>query len=168
MSEDPTQGTEGTPQAEYQAPASQADLDRIIEARLSRERAKFQDYESLKEDSAKLKELEEANKTALEKAEERAKSAEEKAAMLEHEKELQTWAGEVSQETGIPASVIKGTTREEMSAHANQIKQAIPMHANGGEGGEVPPPSLSKEEILAIKDDKERKAAIAENIDLFT
>ena len=168
MSEDPTQVVEVTPEpAAFNAPASQDELDRIIEQRLAREREKYKDYNALKADSAKLKEIEAENQTALEKAEERAKKAEEKADELEHEKELLTWAEEVSQEIGIPASIIKGNTREEMLAHANQIKDTIPMHANGGEKGEPTPPSLSKKEILAIKDEKERRAAIAENLDLF-
>jgi hypothetical protein len=40
---------EATPKVEWTPPASQADLDRIIEERLARERAKFADYDELRE-----------------------------------------------------------------------------------------------------------------------
>ena len=43
--------------AEFKTIETQEELDRIIEARLNRERAKYADYEQLKQDSAALKEL---------------------------------------------------------------------------------------------------------------
>lgn len=52
----------------YTAPASQADLDRIINERLARERGKFADYNDLKTKAAKLAEIEAANATETEKA----------------------------------------------------------------------------------------------------
>lgn len=52
----------------YTAPASQADLDRIINERLARERAKFADHADLKAKAARLAEIEAANATETEKA----------------------------------------------------------------------------------------------------
>ena len=55
-----TQGTEAKPDPqtetgmEFKAPTSQAELDRIIQDRLSRERAKFADYDKFKEAAGKL------------------------------------------------------------------------------------------------------------------
>ena len=43
--------------AEFKAITTQEELNRIIEERLSRERAKYADYEALKADSAALREL---------------------------------------------------------------------------------------------------------------
>lgn len=53
-------GTGGTPpgQPQYTPPASQADLDRIIETRLTRERAKYSDYDDLKSAKERLDQLE--------------------------------------------------------------------------------------------------------------
>lgn len=47
---------------------SQADVDRFIKERLERERSKYADYETLKTAADKLKQIEDANKTELEKA----------------------------------------------------------------------------------------------------
>jgi hypothetical protein len=54
---------------------SQDELNKAIGARLERERAKFADYEAIKARAAKLDELEAANKTELEKAQEAAAAA---------------------------------------------------------------------------------------------
>lgn len=54
---------------------SQEELDHILSDRLKREREKYADYADLKEKAAKLDEIEEANKTELEKAQELATRA---------------------------------------------------------------------------------------------
>lgn len=55
---------------------TQAEIDRIVENRLARERAKYSDYDDIKSKADKYEELEAAQKTELEKAQERAKAAE--------------------------------------------------------------------------------------------
>ena len=55
---------------------TQTELDAIIADRLKRERAKTADYDDLKAKASKLDELEEAQKSELEKAQERADKAE--------------------------------------------------------------------------------------------
>lgn len=51
-------GNTGAGGAQYTPPATQADMDRIVEQRLSRERAKFADYDDLKAKAAKHDALE--------------------------------------------------------------------------------------------------------------
>ena len=71
-----------------EAPAgfTQADIDRIVQERLNQERKKYADYKDLKAAAEKLKEIEDANKTEVEKAAEAAKEWEAKYAALEAEK----------------------------------------------------------------------------------
>ena len=74
----------------YVAPATQADLDRIIESRLARERAKYEGFDELKAKATKFDEIEQANLTELQKATARAEKAEAEAEearlmMLRHE-----------------------------------------------------------------------------------
>ncbi|GAA1736887.1 hypothetical protein [Microcella frigidaquae] len=52
----------------FTAPASQEELDRIIEARLARERKRFEGFDAIKEKAAKWDQLEEEKKTPSEKA----------------------------------------------------------------------------------------------------
>lgn len=77
-------GGEGTPPS-YTPPASQADLDRIVESRLAREREKYKGYDDLKAKAAKWDQLEDEKKTPSEKAieEARTKAAGETAAKYE-------------------------------------------------------------------------------------
>lgn len=58
---------------EYTPPATQADLDRIVESRLARERQKFGDYDDLKKKAAEHDQYLESQKTEHQKALDEAK-----------------------------------------------------------------------------------------------
>jgi hypothetical protein len=78
----PEPTAEPTPAAEKTF--TQAELDRIVQDRLARAKATPpSDYEELKASAAKLAEIEEANKTELEKERGRAAKAEERAQKIE-------------------------------------------------------------------------------------
>lgn len=61
---------------------TQADLDRIVQERLSRQAKQFEGYDELKEKAKKLDEIEEANRSELDKATRRAEEAEAQATAL--------------------------------------------------------------------------------------
>ena len=105
----------------------------------------------------------------LDAANKRAEDAEKKAGELERARQLTDWAAQVSRETGVPASVLRGQTLEEMQAHAAQISAAMPIYPQVGNdpAGNQQPPQMTKEQILAIENARERKAAIAANLALF-
>lgn len=75
-------GGEGTPQgaqdgnqsSAYTPPSSQADLDRIVEARIARERQKYADYDDLKKKAEEHDQYLESQKTEHEKALEAARA----------------------------------------------------------------------------------------------
>lgn len=124
MSEDITadagEGTTTAPNADekpFTAPQSQEDLNKIIEARLARERAKYADYDNLKTAAQKLAEIEAANQTEAEKAQVRLEAAEKRAAELES----QYLRAEVANEKGVPAKLLAGATREELEAAADEL-----------------------------------------------
>lgn len=123
MSDDPTKTTE--PPA-YTPPATQADLDRIIADRLSREKAKYADYPDLKAKAAKFDEVEQANKTELQKALDRAAAAEAKVASYETRDQVSTWAKEIVAGSPIPADALRGSSKEELQAHFDQLKALVP------------------------------------------
>ena len=65
----PALPTDETPSVtgDWKPPASQAELDRIIQNRLERERVKYADYESLQEKAQNWDQIEQASKTEYER-----------------------------------------------------------------------------------------------------
>lgn len=117
----PTEGTEETKneqakpaEKEFEAITSQEDFDKAIQARIARERAKFADYDSLKESAAKLAEIEEAQKTEAQKQQEALERAQKELAELTVAK----MRAEVAAEKGVPAALLSGSTQEELEASA--------------------------------------------------
>lgn len=60
------------PEPDFQAPKSQAELDRIVEARIARERRKFADYDEVKAKAEKYDKVLDEQKTESEREKERA------------------------------------------------------------------------------------------------
>ena len=115
---------------------TQADIDRIVEDRLKRERAKFSDYDELKAKADKLTEIENANRSEAEKAAEKAAAAEKRAA----DAETRAMRLEVAAEKGLTPAQAKrlvGATREELEADAADILESFPSSSSGA----TPPPS---------------------------
>lgn len=128
MSDDPTPtlgADQGGDSGNYTPPATQADLDRIIADRLSRERSKYADYEDLKAKAQRLAEIEEANKTEAEKVAEQLAELQAKVAEYETREQINAWKQEVAEATGVPAAVLAGSTKEEIEAHAESLKPLI-------------------------------------------
>lgn len=109
--------TEQTAEESFAAPASQEELDRIIQSRLDRERKKYGDYEELKKAADRLARLEEANKTEAEKTAERLAAAEKRAAELE----VKALRSEVAASKGVPVSLLTGSTQDELEAAADAL-----------------------------------------------
>lgn len=100
--------------AAFRAPASQEELDRIIGDRLARERSKYADYDDLKSRASRVEELEAINGELTGKVQ-----------TFEAEKERNALLTEVSTATGVPASALRGNTREELEAHAAALAELI-------------------------------------------
>ena len=117
---------------------SQDDLNRIIEARLARERAKFADYPELKSKAEKLAEIEDRDRSELERAIARAEKAEREvserdAALAEKDREV--LVQRVSAEKKVPAKWLSGSTQEDLEASADEwladAKGVVPVSAPG-------------------------------------
>ena len=104
----------------YTPPATQADLDRILEQRLARERSKYADHDALKAKAEKYDELEQAQKTDAQKAAERQAELERTAS----ENGLTAMRLEVALDKGLTALQAKrlvGKTKDELAADADQL-----------------------------------------------
>lgn len=78
-----TSGTTSDAGDKFEPITSQDELNRVIGERIDRERAKFADYKDLKAKASKFDELEAANQSELEKANNAKTAAEERAAQAE-------------------------------------------------------------------------------------
>lgn len=124
----------------YTPPATQADLDRIIAERLSRERAKYADYDEMKTKAAEFDKATEATKSEIQKAVERAELAEAKAAAFEKREQVAAWAKDIVKDSPIPADALRGDTEDELKVHFEQLKALIPAEApkKGAVGPYIP------------------------------
>lgn len=126
MSEQTNTGTGtvgGKGQEAFEAITTQADLDKIIGARLDRERKKYAGFEDLKAKAEKYDAIEEGQKTELQKLQERIERAEKENAVFKQREQVNTWAAEVSKETGVPANLLRGSTKDELESHAALLKE---------------------------------------------
>lgn len=119
---------------------TQDEVNTIVQERLFKERKKYEgiDLEALKEKASKFDEMEEANKTELQKANERAIALEAELNSLKSANEIRDIREKVAKETNVPASLLTGTTEEECKAQADGIKAyANPTYPTVKDGGEV-------------------------------
>lgn len=135
---------------------TQDELDRVIGPRLQRERAKFADYGDLKQ------KVTDQEATIADLQEKLGESA------------LKDKRKSIAEKAGVPESVLRGTTDEELQAHAEELKAAFTKteeddrtakrraarSPHTGTGEERPPaPSQEKgrEEARAYLDKNKRK-----------
>lgn len=100
---------------------TQAEVDNIVSTRLGKERAKFSDYEELKAKADKYTEIEEANKSELQKATERAEALQARLDEMENASKIHNLRAEVSKETGVPVDLLTATTTEDCKKQAEAI-----------------------------------------------
>jgi alpha-galactosidase/6-phospho-beta-glucosidase family protein len=124
---------------------SQEEFDGLVKDRLARitnkhadELAKFADYDDLKTRAETL----EAEKAEIEQERDaavtRAETAEGVVAKFESEQQVSQWRAEVATASGIPADILRGSTKEEFEAHAELLKplltaQQAPVIPNQGD-----------------------------------
>lgn len=116
------EGQENQPAGDSQT-FTQDQVNVLVGNARKKERAKYENYEKYKADSEKLAEIEEANKTDLEKALSRAEQAEKELTALKQTQQIAEWKAEVSKETGVPAEALHGESREALEACAETLQK---------------------------------------------
>ena len=118
---------------------TQDELNAIVNDRLGREKAKYSDYEAMKAKAAKYDELEEANKTELQKASEKVSALQDELNAIKKQNEIRDIRAEVAKEMGIPAELLTAETREDCETQAKAInayasaQAGYPQLKDGGE-----------------------------------
>ena len=82
---------------------------------------KYSDYEELKQKASRLDEIEAANKSELERANEKAAQLESELKAIKEAEAVRIIRDDVAKETGIPAHLLTGSTKEECEAQAAAI-----------------------------------------------
>lgn len=136
------------------------------------------DNEKLKAESRKWEKRSKENLDTAKQAESAAKkSVEEEVAglkaklkQMEDEQAHARLVASVAKAKNVPAELLRGKDEDELNAFADQLaefaKRSVPS-TPADKGGAAQPKPLTKAQIAAIKDPKERRKAIRENITLF-
>ncbi len=145
----PADATE-TPATE---PASK-DTDWVAEARKWEARSKANAAKARENEGAaqRLTELENASKTELQKALDRADAAEKRVKQYETEQQVAAWKTDVAEKAGIPARLLRGTSLEELQAHADEIKTELGATKRGPfvpTPGAIPSTPANENELFA-------------------
>lgn len=100
---------------------TQTEMDAIIGERLSRERSKYADYDSLKEKAAQFDETQEKGKTELQKAIEKSDALQKELDKLKSADTVRQVRAKVAEETKVPAELLTGNDEETCKKQAEAI-----------------------------------------------
>lgn len=126
-------------QATEQKTFTQEELNAIVNDRLGREKAKYSDYEALKEKASKFDQIEEASKTELQKITDKATALESELKALKKANEIRGIREEVAKTMNIPTDLLTADTKEGCEAQAKSLlafasaQQGYPTLKDSGE-----------------------------------
>lgn len=87
---------------------------------------KYADYDDVKAKAAKFEDLEQASKSELQKALDEVASLKTELGAHKTKEQVAAWAAEIVKDSDIPATVLRGSTREELEQHFEQLKGLAP------------------------------------------
>lgn len=149
-SAEPT-GTEPNQQGEstYTPPATQEDLNRIVQNRVRKVEAKYADYDQIKAEAEKVSGLvaeRDDYKSQLD-------TANAELATYKAKEQKRQWAVEVAEETGVPAEALRGETKEDMMAHAKTLEKYVkvsgPVVSGDGKSPSTPAAVTARDKFAA-------------------
>ena len=130
MSDNPTpndmpntssENTEPEADGGFEAITSQEQLDKVLSKRLERERAKYADYEELKQKAAEAAD----SRSEVEKLHDRVKELEQE----RHQSALEAAKAKAASEYGVPADLLVGDDTDAIEAHAKRLAEYVAAQA---------------------------------------
>ena len=130
MSDNPTpndmpnaspENTEPEAEGGFEAITSQEQLDKILSKRLERERAKYSDYEELKQKAAEAAD----SRSEVEKLHDRVKELEQE----RHQSAVEAAKAKAASEYGVPADLLVGDDTDAIEAHAKRLAEYVAAQA---------------------------------------
>ncbi len=136
---------------------TQDEVNKIVERRLSKERAKYEGFDQLKADSEELARMRDRDKTEAERASAKLAKVTAERDALRAEKSAAEWKRAASEEFGVPQEVIEGTTEEGIRAHAERLapyfrKDPAPVVKSDGRTPSGVPLSTADQFARALED----------------
>lgn len=104
---------------------TQDEMNKIVSERVKKERAKYEGFDEIKDKAAKFDELQEASKSELQKAEDKATKLEKELNDMKAAESIRKAKATVSEETGIPVELLSGETEDACKEQANAIKEFV-------------------------------------------
>ena len=105
----------------FEAITSQEQLDKILSKRLERERAKYSDYEELKQKAAEAAD----SRSEVEKLHDRVKELERE----RHQSVIEAAKAKAASEYGVPADLLVGDDTDAIEAHAKRLAEYVAAQA---------------------------------------
>ena len=105
----------------FEAITSQEQLDKILSKRLERERAKYSDYEELKQKAAEAAD----SRSEVEKLHDRVKELEQE----RHQSAIEAAKAKAASEYGVPADLLVGDDTDAVEAHAKRHAEYVAAQA---------------------------------------
>ena len=130
MSDNPTpndmpntssENTEAEADGGFEAITSQEQLDKVLSKRLERERAKYSDYEELKQKAAEAAD----SRSEVEKLHDRVKELEQE----RHQSAVEAAKAKAASEYGVPADLLVGDDTDAIEAHAKRLAEYVAAQA---------------------------------------
>lgn len=130
MSDNPTpndmpntssENTEAEADGGFEAITSQEQLDKVLSKRLERERAKYADYEELKQKAAEAAD----SRSEVEKLHDRVKELEQE----RHQSAIEAAKAKAASEHGVPADLLVGDDTDAIEAHAKRLSEYVAAQA---------------------------------------
>lgn len=120
-------------------------FDESYVKKLREEAAKYRTQAKENAEAAeRLSEIEESQKSEAQRQAEALEATQAELAAYKQREQVQSWASEVSKESGVPASALRGSSLEEIQAHAEELKSLITPDSKPS-GSAVPSISKSPE-----------------------
>lgn len=117
-------GAAGTPENGAEGTAenfTQEQVDAIVKDRLAREREKYKDYNDLKNKAAEYDKQQEANKTELQKSQDKVAALEKELSGMKEQEKVRSIRSKVSEKTGVPSNLLTGSDEDSCKAQAEAI-----------------------------------------------
>lgn len=148
---------------------TQEDVNRIVADRLKRAKADAAEMDELRKKAEELDEIKAANQSELERAQKAYADASAELERMKAEAARNALVNKVAAEKAVPASLLKGSTEDELAASADAIVEFVKKQTGfpTDRGGAASAKPVTREAIEKMTDPVARVRARAENINLY-